>query len=123
LAYSTDTRSIAAEAMDYTDGYIRCDIAVLRCSYEYFNQILTEKLELFGLDRIADEKSVVEDRTKFWFNECVDQVKSVDKEAAKRKKIYSNQVSSQNKPMSKFLAKTHSNTALEIRLTWQWFSI
>ena len=64
---------------------------------------MTEKLELFGLDRVAEEKAVVEERTKFWYNECVDEVKTVDSEAAKRKKIYSNQVSLRSGPRRIFI--------------------
>ncbi|XP_003739910.1 galactosylceramide sulfotransferase [Galendromus occidentalis] len=60
--------------------------------YDHFNKVLSEKLELFGLDRVAEEKALIDERTKFWYNECVDTVRNVDQETAKKKKIYSNQV-------------------------------
>ncbi|OQR71127.1 galactosylceramide sulfotransferase-like [Tropilaelaps mercedesae] len=61
--------------------------------YEYFNAKLTEKVERFGELRMADEKALIDARSRYWFDECVGEVKKVeDEETAKRMHIYSQKV-------------------------------
>lgn len=64
-----------------------------RHSYDYFNAKLTEKVKRFGAQRMADEKALLDARSKYWFEECVEEVKKVDnEETAKRMHIYSKKV-------------------------------
>ncbi|XP_022657164.1 galactosylceramide sulfotransferase-like isoform X1 [Varroa destructor] len=61
--------------------------------YDYFNAKLTEKVKRFGAQRMADEKALLDTRSKYWFEECVEDVKKVDnEETAKRMHIYSKKV-------------------------------
>lgn len=61
--------------------------------YDYFNEKLQSRIERFGEKQMAHEVVLLNERSQHWFDECVEEVKKVENEAAARKKsIYSTKV-------------------------------